>query len=495
MRQSVRSPGTRASLQSGRAASSCLPVTPLCPLVASTTSAPATSISSSDALLRSTAVASTSTSSPATVPIAARRRHQPRSRSVAAATPAAAPSPAAAAAPAWRGPGEVGDEDKAVGCLLGAAVGNVLAAPYQGDRHFEVIRLRRNGVTDFWKYDIGAQPVQYGQYTGDFANLLAVATSLSASRGVEPAHLLGALTRAYAEGGSSVEVEDASGGSSSGFLPARRYSPYDRLVMDAVLAGTDPLKVPELAERYLAETTRRHASSSSDRPDREPHGPSDLGAAARAAPIGLAYRRAGGERLLAAVRRSLEFSHPTPLGLDAAHVVAAAAAWCGRQQPGDAVGATPAALLSHLLNDVAVTAEQCGKLRLLRDNLFQLDEVTDWRAFYAGPQWARLTALFSRLSFHGLATAGSEFASVVLLALLSSWGRPEQAVIVAASLGGHAPATAQTVGALAGTLYGQSWVPERWWRGLGEGVEGEAGREAVVQAGRALAAVELADGL
>lgn len=70
-----------------------------------------------------------------------------------------------------------------------------------------------------------------------------MATSLSASRGVEPAHLLGALTRAYAEGGSSVEVEDASGGSSSGFLPARRYSPYDRLVMDAVLAGTDPLKV------------------------------------------------------------------------------------------------------------------------------------------------------------------------------------------------------------------------------------------------------------
>lgn len=53
-------------------------------------------------------------------------------------------------------------------------------------------------------------------------------------------------------------------------------------------------------------------------------------------------------------------------------MVAAAAAWCGRQQPGDAVGATPAALLSHLLNDVAVTAEQCGKLRLLRDNLFQV---------------------------------------------------------------------------------------------------------------------------
>ncbi|KAG2434411.1 hypothetical protein HYH02_012423 [Chlamydomonas schloesseri] len=450
-------------------------------------------------MLRSSSVASTSGSPAAVSPAAARRRQHAGARRVgpppAAAAAAAAPSSSSSStAAAWTGPGEVSDEDKAVGCLLGAAVGNVLAAPYQGDRHFEVIRLRRNGVTDFWKYDIGAHPVQYGQYTGDYANLLAVATSLSASRGVEPAALLAALTEAYAAGGSSVELQSPDG-SSTGFEPARRYSLYDRLVMDAVMAGTDPLKVPELAERYLAETTRRHASSSSDRADREPHGPSDLNAAARAAPIGLAYRRAGGERLLSAVRRSLEFSHPTPLGLDAAHVAAAAAAWCARQQPGDVVGATPAALLAHLLNDVAVTAEMCGKLRLLRDNLFQLDEVTDWRAFYAGPQWARLTALFSRLSFHGFATAGSEFVAVVLLALLTSWGRPEQAVIVAASLGGHAPATAQTVGALAGSLYGRSWVPERWWRGLGEGAEGEAGREAVVQAGRALASLELAEGL
>ncbi|KAG2429788.1 hypothetical protein HXX76_010572 [Chlamydomonas incerta] len=494
MRQSIRSPAaagdsrTWASLRSGRTVGSA--VAPLCSPVAATAAAP----SSIDALLRSAAVASTS-SSPAAAPVAARRHHHPAARrAVAASAAAAAPSPAAAAAPAWTGPGEVAEEDKAVGCLLGAVVGNVLAAPYQGDRHFEVIRLRRNGVTNFWKYDIGAHPVLYGQYTGDYANLLAVATSLSQCRGVDSAALLAALTQAYAAGGGSVEVESPDG-SSTGFEPARRYSPYDRLVMDAVLAGTDPLKVPELAERYLAEKTRRHASSSSDRADREPHGPSDLGAAARAAPIGLAYRRAGADRLLAAVRRSLEFSHPTPLGLDAAHVMAAAAGWCARQQPGDAVGATPAALLSYLLNDVAVTAELCGKLRLLRDNLFQLDEVTDWRAFYAGPQWARLTALFSRLSFHGFATAGSEFAAVVLLALLTSWGRPEQAVIVAASLGGHAPATAQTVGALAGALYGRSWVPERWWRGLGEGVEGEAGQEAVVQAGRALVAVELADGL
>ncbi len=51
-----------------------------------------------------------------------------------------------------------------------------------------------------------------------------------------------------------------------------------------------PLQLPELAERYLADSTRRHASTSSDRPEREPFGPSDYAAAARVAPVGFAYR-------------------------------------------------------------------------------------------------------------------------------------------------------------------------------------------------------------
>jgi hypothetical protein len=57
--------------------------------------------------------------------------------------------------------------------------------------------------------------------------------------------------------------------------------------------------------------------------------------------------------------------------------------------------------------------------------------VTDWPAFFAGPGWHRLTALQARLSFHGYATAGGEFAAVVLLAWLSSWGRPAQVMCIA----------------------------------------------------------------
>ncbi|GIL53631.1 hypothetical protein Vafri_9243 [Volvox africanus] len=92
-----------------------------------------------------------------------------------AAAPASAPppmlpssfpprSPSVAAAPHLAP--QISEESKAVGCLIGAMCGNVLAAPYQDDRHFHVIRYRPNGVTDFWRYDIGTRPAGYGQYTG-----------------------------------------------------------------------------------------------------------------------------------------------------------------------------------------------------------------------------------------------------------------------------------------------------------------------------------------
>ncbi|GLC34241.1 hypothetical protein PLESTB_001607200 [Pleodorina starrii] len=391
-----------------------------------------------------------------------------------AAAAAAAPAASASSSSAWSPAEHVSDESKAVGCLLGAMCGNVLAAPYQDDRHYHVVRYRPSGVTDFWRYDIGPSAAGYGQHTGDFGNLLAVARSLVQQRGADTAAVLEALASSY-------EPE------------RRRYSTYDKVVMDAVLSGTQPLQVPELAERYLAETTRRLATTSSDRAEREPHGPTDKGAAARVAPIGFAYRSAGDDRLLSAVRRSLLFSHPTPLGLDGAHVVAAAAAWAARQQPGDSVCCRPEALLSHLINDVAVTEDMVAKLRLLRDNLFQVDSVSSWKAFYAGPQWQALARMLSLLCYHGYATASSEFAAVALLVFLTNWGKPEQAVIVAASLGGHAPATTQVVGALAGALYGREWVPARWWGALENEAEGMSGRDAVVEVGKALGKLQLAE--
>lgn len=346
--------------------------------------------------------------------------------------------------------------------------GSALGAPHQNDRAYQVVRRRPDGPTDFYRYDMSRQPVEYGHYTGDFSLLLAVARSLAQQRGaVDARELLAALVGSYSP-------------------DQRRYSTYDGLVLEALMAGSRPAEVPALAEQFLAATTQRYAGTTSDRPEREPHGPADYCAAARAAPIGLLYRSAPPAVLLQAVRASCEFSHPTPLGLDAAHVVAASVAWLARQEPGG-VDCKPAGLLQGLITDVAYTADMAGKLRFIREHLFQVGEVADWRQFYRGPAWARLLSVFNSLCFHGFATAGSEAAAVALWVLLVNWNRPEQAVIMAASLGGNSSATAQIVGAMAGALYGDAWVPPRWRDALENGPE--TGRDAVLQLGAELEAL------
>ncbi len=65
---------------------------------------------------------------------------------------------------------------------------------------------------------------------------------------------------------------------------------------------------------------------------------------------------------------------------------------------------------------------------------------------YRGPQWYRLTAVLNRITFHDYATSGTEGVAVALWALVTSWERPEQAIIVAASFAGSAPVTSQLAG-------------------------------------------------
>jgi hypothetical protein len=56
--------------------------------------------------------------------------------------------------------------ERATGAMLGAMVGNVLGAPVWGDRHWQVTRRFPSGLTDFWRFDIGDEPVPFGHYTG-----------------------------------------------------------------------------------------------------------------------------------------------------------------------------------------------------------------------------------------------------------------------------------------------------------------------------------------
>lgn len=96
----------------------------------------------------------------------------------------------------------------------------------------------------------------------------------------------------------------------------------------------------------------------------------------------------------------------------------------------------------------------------------QVEEIQSYRAFFKGAQWHRLVRVLSRVTYHDMATAGTEAAAVALWALATNWSRPKQAVCLAATFGGSAPATALLAGALAGALHGREWIPSTWWEGL-----------------------------
>ena len=55
-----------------------------------------------------------------------------------------------------------------MGAMLGAMCGNVLGAPVQNDRHYQVTRRFPNGLTSFWRWDASEQPASYGHYTGAY---------------------------------------------------------------------------------------------------------------------------------------------------------------------------------------------------------------------------------------------------------------------------------------------------------------------------------------
>ncbi|KAG1664769.1 hypothetical protein FOA52_013621 [Chlamydomonas sp. UWO 241] len=532
----------------------------------------------------------------------------------------ASPRRALARCRATEGPADAttsggGDDElteRATGAMLGAMVGNVLGAPVWGDRHWQVTRRFPSGLTDFWRFDIGDEPVPFGHYTGDFSLLLATARSLVAAGGCNSAHIAAefialdladpaelaaeakfeeilerlradaaaaaaaapkvaaaaakANAKAPAKGGdgkasssgkaspgaaapaggtaaaaaaaapaagAAPEAGAASGGgaeSSSAaaasaaqrgaargrqeehpelaefVLPVqRRYPPYAKLFLAALAADGAPLPfIPYLAEKYLAAFTPRFSHISGDRMEREPYGPDDAGGAARVLPVALAYRDAPPSILSAAVNEALIFSHPPgSIGADAARVAAAAIVHLTRTAPpGPAPeaatprseGALPsgAAELLDVLDAVAETEEMRRKLKAVRAQAFQIGHVSSWRTFLASPAWARIAAGLSSMTFHGFATPGPEGVAVALWALITSWGRPEQAVCVAATMGGSAPETSQLTGALAGALHGTAWLPQRWSSSL---ENGHGGRDEVAALGTELASLRCFDAL
>lgn len=99
-------------------------------------------------------------------------------------------------------------------------------------------------------------------------------------------------------------------------------------------------------------------------------------------------------------------------------------------------------------------------------NHAQVGEVRSWPVLFKSKEWHKLTSLSSRITLHDHATVGTEAAALALWVLVTNWHHPRQAVSVAASLGGSSMVTAQLVGAMAGALHGDAWIPGSWFTHL-----------------------------
>ncbi|GAX77982.1 hypothetical protein CEUSTIGMA_g5424.t1 [Chlamydomonas eustigma] len=377
------------------------------------------------------------------------------------------------------------ETSKCMGAILGAMCGNVLGAPVQNDRHWVVMKRWPDGLTDFWRFDVGPDAVPFGHYTGDFSLLLATTKSLVTSASCSAPDIAKALS----------ELTEAEQHAS------RNYSPYARLVLTALSEpGVRLASIPYLAEKFLNATTSRRSHITSDRSEQEPFGPSDNGAAARILPVALAFRNKSVPQLFSAVHEACSFSHAHTIGMEGARVAAATAHWLIQQQrpatasdtveaaagklPDHPVESGPEALLKYLLEKIAMTDDMRGKLKLMQKRMFQMDKVRSWRQMYETTEWSTLVSVHSSLTRHDYATSGTEAVAVALWCLVTNWCRPEQAVIVSATLAGSVPVTSQITGGFAGTLHGLDWIPERWLKNLENGVDG---RDQVLELARGIA--------
>ncbi|MBM3983279.1 MAG: hypothetical protein FJ304_24005 [Planctomycetes bacterium] len=169
--------------------------------------------------------------------------------------------------------------DRFAGCLLGLAVGDALAAPYEGLTHADI--FFQFGSPDLLVKNPSGDALYY---TDDTEMMIGVAEALVECGRVEEAR----LCRAFADN----------------YHPERGYGPSARYVIEAMRDGGD--------WRALARTL-------------QPGGSFGNGAAMRVAPVGLLFADSPDE-LWEQARLSALPTHTHPLGIEGAQLLALAVA-------------------------------------------------------------------------------------------------------------------------------------------------------------------------
>lgn len=115
-------------------------------------------------------------------------------------------------------------------------------------------------------------------------------------------------------------------------------------------------------------------------------------------------------------------------------------------------------------------------------------DADSWSEFLKSPSWQHElnTAHTVAPDFQIKAT---DAVAAAIWSVLCHWDNPEDAIIAAVHYGGDTDTIAAMAGNLVGALYGDSWIPARWYDKLENGPDD--GRDHVVQLAQQLAQLDV----
>eukprot|EP00698_Gefionella_okellyi_P025284 TRINITY_DN9212_c0_g1_i1.p1 TRINITY_DN9212_c0_g1~~TRINITY_DN9212_c0_g1_i1.p1 ORF type:complete len:395 (-),score=61.64 TRINITY_DN9212_c0_g1_i1:1007-2149(-) len=309
--------------------------------------------------------------------------------------------------------------DRCVGCILGGMCSDAFGASVEGWGPAEILAKFPAGLRDLVPaphmgiYHLGPR---CGMYTDDTLMCLALGTSIVERGAVDPHYT------------------------------ALCYSDFFRLFPQRGLPQSAQLVLTSLAD---GEDFRKTGTKAF------PKGSFANGSAMRIAPVGLAYRNATRDELYTACAEATVSSHPNPLAIDPAFVLARAIALLVHMPSADAVDIPK--LLQQLMAECQEPSMK-EKLQWVIDN-YQNAEITDWSAN------ATLAESFQIKAIDAVA--------VVLWMFARYYKTPEQCVINTVAVGGDTDTIAAMVAYLLGAIHGASWIPARWLDPMENGPHGK----------------------
>jgi poly(ADP-ribose) glycohydrolase ARH3 len=323
-------------------------------------------------------------------------------------------------------------QTRCIGSLLGTAVGDILGANVEFFSRDEILQ-EYGQLTDF--LDSPARPK--GMFTDDTEMTIALATSLVSCRALDGRHCAMTYARAFVA------------------PPRRGYGPSVSKILDLLAGGAD--------FRMTGRAIHLQGSYAN-------------GGAMRIAPVGLAFRNASQDILYRAVEVALLCTHVHPEAVDGAFIQAKAISELCRWN--DASDARITELLA-CLQSLARTEPMRLRIGLILEGMAQRWSDEKFLAMVCTPN-----EFGEQFQIHA-----AQAVACALWSFANEWNRPEVCVIRAVMLGGDTDTVGAMTGALAGSLHGMQWIPNRWYEAMenGPGI----GRDYLIGLGRQLGALDM----